>query len=166
LNNALEALGLSAADVQLVDQVVHLMNDFSPTPSRAWCIRSKALARKSSPPIRTTAASASVGANTGADQSAAAVSGSTGATSNGAQNESSGASISKGGNLSLQDVQLQLNFTNGSGQTVQVQTRVLNSNSAPTVTKSQAASVQRQIQNLRSFDSNSSLRLDAEARST
>jgi hypothetical protein len=48
-----------------------------------------------------------------------------GATSNGAQNESSGGSNSKGGNLSLQGVQLQLNFTDGSGQTVPVQTRVL-----------------------------------------
>lgn len=145
LNNALEALGLSAADIQQIDQVAQLTNDFSPTSFTSLVYQLEALARNSSPQTQTTpAASTDAGSNHAAEHPANAVSGSNGATNAGAraraQNTSDGGSSLNGKNFSLQGVQLQLNFTSGSGQTVQVQTPVLNSNSAPAAAKTQAAS--------------------------
>jgi hypothetical protein len=146
LNNALQALGLSAADIQQVDQVAQLTNDFSPTSFTSLVYQLEALARNSSPQTQSPpAANASTSSNNAAAQPAAATS-----TSNGAANAPTGASATEqtasgGGsssnnkNFSLQSAQLQLNFTNGDGQSLQVQTPVLNSNSAPAVVKTQAA---------------------------
>ena len=139
LNNALQALGLSAADIQQVDQVAQLTNDFSPTSFTSLVYQLEALARNSAPQTQTPpTANANASSNNAAAQPFAATSPSNGTAPN-AQTASGGESSSNHRNLSLQSAQLQLNFTNGDGQSVQVQTPVLNSNSVPAVAKTQAA---------------------------
>jgi hypothetical protein len=140
LNNALQALGLSAADIQQVDQVAQLTNDFSATSFTSLVYQLEALARNSSPQTQAPpAANTNSSSNNAAVQPVTAASSSNAAPNASAQTASGGSS-SNNRNFSLLSAQLQLNFTNGDGQSVQVQTPVLNPNSAPAVAKTQAAS--------------------------
>jgi hypothetical protein len=103
LNNALAALGLSAADIQQIDQVASLTNDYSPTAFTSLAYQLEAQAQNAATPsasAQTKQTPASGAAATGASSTSTAA---TPATPQGSA--SSSQSGSDGQNLSLHSTQ-------------------------------------------------------------
>ncbi len=98
LNNALAALGLSAADIQQIDQVASLTNDFSPTAFTSLAYQLEAQAQNSAAPTSSAQSTqAAVAGSTATGVSAT----STAATPATAQSSSSSHSGSNGQNFEI-----------------------------------------------------------------
>lgn len=148
LNTALTALGLSAQDIQKVDQIASLINTFDPAAFTALVYQLEALAQQASAstPQTTVASSPAVGGNLGASQTTggtylrelviafAGINAQTAVELN-ANPTSQNAAPNPNGNLqaaafTLQIEEVQLTLTNGSGQTKQVHAVPQNGNNA------------------------------------
>jgi hypothetical protein len=117
LNNVLQSIGLSLADIRKIDRIASLINDFNPAAFTSLAYQFAALAHNSTP--QTTATPVNAAANVPAVGGATA--GPHANTAN-AEAEANGANAN-GGGLQLQGVnlQVQLTLTNNRGQTVHVQ---------------------------------------------
>jgi hypothetical protein len=116
-NSSLAALGLSPSDIQKVDQIAGLINDFNPTSFTSLVYQLEALAQNVAPQTTQTPAASDSTASAAAGPQPAATAATPAATS--AAN--AGLTNANSGNFVLQGVQLQLTFANDNGQTVQVQ---------------------------------------------
>jgi hypothetical protein len=140
LNNALVALGLNNNDVQTIDRIASLINDFNPIAFTSLVHQLQALAQLVAPPATAAQTAAPVtGATTGNNSAngngggfqiqelvikfngveGTVNSGTTNAA--GASQQSTGGTTTQFSAFNLQVEEIRLTLTNNSGQTVQVQ---------------------------------------------